>query len=196
MVCGPAEGRAIFMDLLNYGSGSDSDDGLEDGPPSVRVLESEVFEEEAEGAEREQREEEEIEEDGAESEGTREIADDGEEEEFASSAACPSLEELSASGGGCGGLSREPTKSVSAIESLLVATPLSISKILEGQEAILAKRRMFVGSSRRKKRRAIFASGRVSNAEPTTMGERWRRYLQSLEEDFFTSKEARMEEAG
>ena len=87
-------------------------------------------------------------------------------------------------------------KKAPAIEKLVSSTPVDINSILEGQDAILSKRRMFLGGPRHKKKKGVLASTFVHIKGPITMKERWGRYLYSLESDFFTSKEAHMEEAG
>lgn len=90
------------------------------------------------------------------------------------------------------------TRSMAAIDTLLSSAPVDVQKILENQDAVLSKRRMFVGNpGRKKKQRTLLASQGFENSRRLiTMEDRWGEYLVSLEPDFFTSAEARMEENG
>ena len=88
---------------------------------------------------------------------------------------------------------------ITAIENLLSSAPVNVDKILEGQDALLSKRRMILSGSCRKRRKNGGSASRfqgLQTSRPLRMEDRWREYLLSLEEDFFTSAESRMEEEG
>lgn len=141
-------------------------------------------------------------------ESQREFDLEAAEEEIVSLTEPPTLEEEVSCGAGVDAVesaltsfpssSDSRTRSTPAINMLLSSGPVDVEKILENQDAVLSKRRMFVGNpSRKKKYRASLASqGSKSSRASTSMEDRWRDYLLSLEEDFFTSGEARMEENG
>ena len=191
MVNGSAEESEAFMDLLNYGSGSESDEGAEDAPRSLIVMESEPLEEGAEEAGIDT----ELEQSAREHRAVEEEEQDLAGKERASSTTRESLEkgsDFESSGGRKG----KSFKLVFAVESLLESAPLNLNKLLESQESVLGKRRMFLGASRRKRNKSAGVTAKMLSAAPMTMPERWKRYIQSLEADFFTSKEARMEDTG
>ena len=52
---------------------------------------------------------------------------------------------------------------ITAIQSLLSSAPVDLDKILEDQDVVLSKRRMFVGHSARKKRKALAARSRLQS---------------------------------
>ena len=191
MVSGSGEESGVFMDLLDYGSVSESEEGEEDAPRSLIIVESEPFEEGAEEADIET----ELEEGASEHRAVEEEEEHPTGKERTSSTTREGSEKDSDSESS-GGREGKPFKPVFAVKSLLESAPLNLSKILESQESVLGKRRMFLGVSRRKRKKSGVVMAKMLSAAPVTMSERWKRYLQSLEGDFFTSKEARMEDAG
>ena len=179
------DGSGAFVDILDYDSGSESE-GLHVGEE-----ESEDIEESDSG----------IRQTAVGREGGKEPSminheaeEETEEEGASSSVVVISGKENKRKEGFESGTTK--VKESMAIKRLLMSTPVDINKILQNQDAILSKRRMFLGGPRRKKQKGILSSIYKQSPEAMTMSERWKRYLSSLETDFFTSKEARMEEAG
>ena len=83
-----------------------------------------------------------------------------------------------------------------AVETLLESDPFDIDRLLRKQEETLCKRRLLVGPSSSRKKRRWTGAKMLKSVGSGTVAERWRLYLSSLEDDFFTSPEARMEEEG
>ena len=179
-----------FDDLLVYVSGSESDDSTESSKETgFTAVPHKKGREAAEKVSRVVETEEESDEEMVESEG------ESEEERVSLGTGSTSQEKSTTEN--YVELLVGKGKGAAAIDSLLSSTPVDISKILESQDAILSKRRMFLGGPRRKKKKkTLKASTHSPSTEPITIKERWRWYLKSLNVDFFTSKEARMEETG
>ena len=101
---------------------------------------------------------------------------------------CPPIDESTSA--------RRDTNSIVAVKTLLKSDPLDIDMIVRRQEETLCKRRLLLGATNRSKTRRWTKGRNLQSTQPNTIAERWRDYLLTLEDDLFTSPEARTEEEG